>query len=263
MSLTRVIAFGHSHLGALDLAYAQAGGRRDLPYELTTYQFLRNDRPQIVNLDEKGWRYHPEIAHDISALIDTIKPQAVVMMMQGEQAVSAGLIASAKPYDFYFPRETGYIPNAASEIISFDLILKVFIAYYRIIGDFIDLIRGRLPPLSFAFSPPPPVGDRQFIIDSDTKHGNIACHIKKNGLPATAWRYRIWKINVMAMRAMYEARSIPFIDPPDGTANEDGCLRLDFRSDVFHANLAYGELLLGQIGSLIGENTSALERHET
>lgn len=263
MSLNSVLAFGHSHLGALSLAYAQAGGRRDLPYELTTYQFLRSDRPQIINPDDKGWRYHPEIARDIFALIDAIKPQAVVIMMQGEQAVSAGLIAPAKSYDFYFPHEAGYIPNAASEIISFNLMLKVFITRYQIIADFIDLIRDKFPPLSFAFSPPPPVGDRQFIIDSNTKHGNIACHIKKNGLPATAWRYRIWKINMMAMRTVYDARSIAFIDPPDGTANDDGCLRLDFRSDLFHANLAYGERLLEQIGNLLAENASALERHET
>jgi hypothetical protein len=263
MSLIRILAFGHSHLGALSMAYLQADGRRDLPYELTTYQFLGGDRPQIVNPDGKAWRYHPEIERDILELINTIEPQAVVIMMHGEQAVSAGLIAPAKPYDFYFPREAGYIPNAASEIIPFDLVLKVFITRYQIIANFIDLIRDKLPPLSFALSPPPPVGDRQFIIDSNTKHGNISCHIKKNGLPATAWRHRIWKINMMAMRTIYDARSIAFIDPPDGTADENGCLHVNFRSDLFHANLAYGELLLGQIGSLLGENTSALERHET
>jgi hypothetical protein len=263
MSLNKVLAFGHSHLGALSAAYEQAKGRQDLPYELTTYQFLSSDRPQMVNPDDKGWRYHPEIERDIRELTDTFKPQAIVIMMHGEQAVSAGLIVPTKPYDFYFPQEIGYVPNAAVEIISFDLLFKMYIARYHMIADFIDLIRDRLPPLSFALSPPPLVGDRQFIIDSDTKHGNISCHIKKHGLSTTAWRLRIWKINTMAMRTVYKARAIEFIDPPNCTTDENGCLRLEYRADVFHANAAYGQLLLQQIGHFFGNKISELERQET
>lgn len=262
MNQTTVLAFGHSHLGALSMAYVNGIGRLDLPYDLTTYQFLQSDRPQIVNTDGKGWHYHPEIERDVLELIDTIEPGVVAIMMHGEQAVAAGLIAPSKPYDFYFPWETGYIPNAASEIIPFDLLLQVYIARYRLIADFIDLIRDKLPPVTFALSPPPPVGDRKFVIDSDVAHGDISSHIRQHGLPATTWRQRIWKINTMAMCSVYNARGIGLIDPPAGTADEEGCLRPEFRSDVFHANLAYGERLLQQIGDLVAQTASAPESGE-
>ncbi len=254
MESQRVIAFGHSHLGALNAAYEKTGPEPSLSYALTTYQFLRSDRPHIVNVDN-SWRYNPEIERELLHILDQTTPIAVVIMLQGDQAISSGLTAPAKPYDFFFPGEVGYSPSPGTEIIPFDLALSACKKTYHLIADFLDLIRDRLPPVSFALCPPPPVGDREFILSSSTRHGNISSHIEKFGLPDAAWRRRIWKLHTTALRSVYEERSIAFIDPPPESFDEAGCLRIEYRGDVFHANVAYGQMLLDQIGqSLLHPN---------
>ncbi len=259
MPLRKVVVFGHSHLGALDSAYALAAERADLTYELTTYQFLHNKRPQLINTDARGWRYHDDIERELTDLLARSRPEAVAIMMHGEQAISSGLLTPVKPYDFFFPGEADYIPDPGCEIIPFDLVLKIHMDHFHLISTFIDRIRSRLPPLSFCLCPPPPVGDRQYILDSDIQHGNISSHIAKYGLPSTTWRRRIWRLNIMALRSIYRARSIGFVDPPINSCDESGCLRPEFRADVFHANAAYGRLLLNQIYSALGDLTCTPE----
>lgn len=253
--MRKIVVFGHSHLGALTAAYASADVRATLDFELFPFQFLRSDRPQFVNPDNAGWRYHPDIERELVELIKTVEPDAAVVMMHGEQAISAGLIAPAKPYDFFFPGETGYTPYPASEIIPFELMLKLTVAKYHTIADFLDFMRERLPPLAFGLCPPPPVGDRQFILNSGTQHEDISNQIKKYGLPSMAWRNRIWKINALAMREVYGARGIGFVDPPNAAFDDNG-LRPEYRADVFHANAAYGELLLKQIDRLLASQAA-------
>ena len=99
----------------------------------------------------------------------------------------------------------------------------------------------------FALCPPPPIDDREFILASNPKHANIAEHLAKRGLPPTSWRYRIWKLHMAALRMIYEDHGIGFIEPPRDAIGANGCLTEAFRSDVFHANAAYGHLLLQQL----------------
>jgi hypothetical protein len=251
MELQKVFSLGHSHLGALSSAYENVEPHSGLTFELTRYQFLRVDRPHIVHVENRGWCYNQEIERDILDLLENTKPAAVAILLQGEQAVSSGLIAPVRPYDFFFPQEVGYIPDPNSEIIPFDIIFNICKNKFRLIADFLDLIVDRLPPIAFALCPPPIVGDTKFILNSDTSHEGISSHIAKFGLPSTSWRLRVWKVHVMALRAVYTDRKIAFIDPPAESFGEDGCLRTEFRSDVFHANAAYGQLLLNQINRLV------------
>ena len=102
-----VVALGHSHLGALERAYKEINVSGTSPIKLVSYQFLRRERPHIIN-QENRWQYHPEIRDEIIQLLDIQCPDSVIMMLQGEQAVAAGLLTPETPYEFFFPDEDNY-----------------------------------------------------------------------------------------------------------------------------------------------------------
>ena len=249
MPLPRVLLFGHSHIGAVLQAYEAELAAGSQAFELVSYQFLRPDREHIVELDGV-WRYHPDCEKELLHLIEQTRPDLRVSMLQGEQAVSAGLIAPEKPFGFYFPGEETET-NSRIGIIPFDILLESCRMEFSLISGLLDTLRARDVPPAIALSPPPPIGDSQYILTSNLRHAGIAEQLARHGLPTTSWRYRIWKLYVHALRMIYEERGIAFLDPPPETCGPDGCLLQPFWSDIFHANPSYGRLLLRQIRSFV------------
>jgi hypothetical protein len=246
----KIVVFGHSHLGALLAAFAQQVSQGQQSCNLVSYQFLRTDRPHIVNIDDT-WRYNPECEQELLQLIAETRPAAVISMLQGEQAVAAGMIMPEPRFDFYFPGEETDVPERGEEIVPFDLLFEACKTEYQLVSDLLDRLRRYIAVPFFAFCPPPPIDDPEFILASNPKHANIAEHLATRGLPATHWRYRIWKIHMAALRTIYEEHGVRFVEPPGDAIGSNGCLDARFRSDVFHANAAYGQLLLRQVQQLI------------
>jgi hypothetical protein len=79
-SLPKVVVFGHSHLGALLAAFDEQARQGQPSVELVFYQFLREDRAHIVNMDGQ-WRYNPECEAELSHLIARTRPAAIVSML--------------------------------------------------------------------------------------------------------------------------------------------------------------------------------------
>jgi hypothetical protein len=248
MSLPRILVFGHSHMGALLDAYGEAVND-NRSFKLVSYQFMRSDRPHIVHTDGK-WRYHPECEDELRRLIDTTGPAAVVIMLQGEQAASAGMIAPDRPFEFYFPGQQSDV-GAITEIVPYDMMIETCRYEHRLISQLLDDLRSTILVPAYALSPPPPIGDSEFILASNPKHANIAGHLAKRGLPSINWRYRMWKLHTLALQTIYEERGMVFVDPPRESHGEDGFLLQPFWSDVFHANSQYGRLLMRQIESFV------------
>src|SRR5205814_962201 len=248
--LPRVVFFGHSHMGALVAAFDEQVSQRRQSLDLFSYQFLRTDRPHIVNVGGR-WRYHPECEDELRRLIAQTRPSALISMLQGEQAVAAGLIMPERRFDFYFPGEETYAADPAEEIVPYDLLLEACKIEHHLVSDLLDRLKPFVTVPIFALCPPPPIDDEEFILTSNPKHANIAEHLAKRGLPSTPWRYRIWKLHTMALQEIYREHGITFIDPPVEAIGDNGCLQQDFRSDVFHANQRYGQLLLKQVQQLI------------
>jgi hypothetical protein len=247
-SRPRILVFGHSHMGALQVAYAAEAAGGSAGGELVFYQFLREGRPHIILHDGK-WQYHPDCRRELLDLIRATQPRLMVSMLQGEQAVLAGLVVPQLPFDFYLPEEEAATSTVA-EIIPYDVLLECCKFDYRLICDLVDEVRTATAQPVIALSPPPPIGDRDFILANNLRHANIGEHIKQHGLPTTRWRRRLWQVHTEAIRSIYRERGIAFADPPAETCGADGCLLQPFWSDAIHANEAYGRLLLRQIRSL-------------
>lgn len=252
MVKNKVLVFGHSHLGAITSAYKKLPEKSNLEFDLITYQFLRSDRQHIVNINGI-WCYHPDILIELKSIISRENPNIVISMLQGEQSISLGMVNPKDPYNFFFPKEENYIQNNNNEIVPFDIIYQTCFDRFLHINTFVKEIRKNLPEQTFSFCPPPPISDDNIILNGVMPHKDLASEISKFGLADSQWRYRIWKVYTMALRDSYASNEIRFIDPPSEAVDSNGCLLNEFCSDIFHANMDYGTLLLNQISNLLAQ----------
>src|SRR5579863_2345 len=114
-----ILVFGHSHMQALIDAYNEPA-TENKPFDLVSYQFHRENREHIVNIDGK-WQYHPDCVRELTNLIETTQPEMLISMIQGEQAIFSGLVAPEKPFEFYLPGEATEIFDSI-DIVPFDLL---------------------------------------------------------------------------------------------------------------------------------------------
>lgn len=240
MALPKILVLGHSHLTSLLDAYKEQA-RENRAVDLVFYQFLREDRSHIVNI-AGHWQYHPDCVRELRDLIATTQPETLVVMLQGEQAILCGLTGPEKPFEFYFPNEAQQF-DEAMEIIPFDILMEFCKEQHGLIPPLLDQIKSMTTAPAFALSPPPPVGSSALIL-SHPRARELAAGRE---LTPIIWRYRIWKLHVLALRTLYQQKGVQFIDPPGESYGEDGCLLQRFWSDALHANSRYGHLLLRQL----------------
>jgi hypothetical protein len=61
----------------------------------------------------------------------------------------------------------------------------------------------------------------------------------------------VWKTHAEALRDLYAKHDVAFLDPPAASCGAEGFLESEYRGDAFHANAAYGRLLLSQIDDVL------------
>jgi hypothetical protein len=239
-----ILVFGRSHLQSLLDAYHELP-TGDKPFDLDSYQFLREDRTHIVNIDGK-WQYHPDCLHELGSLIETTRPKMLVSMLQGEQAILSGLIGPESPFEFYFPGETTKFDESIA-IMPFDLFLDYCKEAYDLITPLLTYLNHIISVPTLALSVPPPICNSEFILQNKGIRETLA----GQKLAAASWRYRVWKSHALALRTIYYENGIQLIEAPRESYNEDGCLLRSFWADAFHANSRYGHLLLRQLKDLL------------
>jgi hypothetical protein len=241
--LPMILVFGHSHMQALVDAYNEHAAE-DKILDLVSYQFLRDDRSHIVNINGK-WQYHPDCLSELGSLIKATQPEMLVSMLQGEQAIISGLIGPEKPFEFYFPSESTEFDESI-DILPFDVFFELCKEVHGLVPPLLDYLKPVITVPAFALCFPPPICDSEFILEN-TYVQEIAGERK---LADMTWRYRIWKSHALALQAIYQENSIHFVNPPPESYDDNGCLLQPFWADAFHANSQYGYLLLRQLKDL-------------
>lgn len=246
----KVLAIGHSHLGAMVEAYeaSQAGGH--LPYRLTPLQLLRHDRPIVVHTGGVP-RYPEDVEREVLDQLAAVAPDLVVLMLEGQQAATMGFARPSQPWDFLLPNETG-APSIDGDMLPFDLASDIARRHFAHVARFLDQIRAALGSRVVALSPPPPVGDDAVLMARIDRSPNLRDAVLATGLAPRAWRRRVWIIMVTALAEAYMTRGVTFLPPPPQAMDAEGFLRLPMLSDALHGNPRYGELLLEQLAQWSG-----------
>jgi hypothetical protein len=245
------VLFGHSHLGSIARAYDLLKEAGDVLFTLEVIQFIRKDVPHIVHGDE-GWQYNPDHAPELRAVLEASRPHAVFCSLQGEQAIWAGLIAPEQPFGFFIPDEANDASVESGEVVPFDLIMEVCKERHYLARDFLAHVKPFLTIPAFGLSPPPPVGDAEFLMER-LRNFDVYPRLRERGIPAKIWRRKIWRTHVLALADIYAAQGVRFLCAPAESIGEDGCLRPGLYSDAFHASPAYGMLVLKQMQDCVAE----------
>ena len=249
----KVLLFGHSHIGAIIRAYAERDAGEGLGVDLHAIQCIRAGVPHIVH-GQHGWEYHPDGLAELRRAIEKIRPSAIFFSLQGEQAIWAGMLPPERAFDFFFPGDSRALHGTQAEVIPFDLVMEIARGSHHLAASFLDQAMPLFTVPTFGLSPPPPVGDQDFILDHMRGH-EVYSKLKEQGLAPRAWRGKIWKAHVLALADIYQARGCSFLEPPDGTLEQEGFLLSSLYSDAFHANQAYGALVLAQMIQVANQMT--------
>jgi hypothetical protein len=241
MPVPRILVFGHSHIAALVAAYNQSEVGKDT-LELVFYHCQQPGRENIVNINNT-WQYNPECICELATMIKDVRPQGMISMLQGEQAILCGLMHPPERFEFYFPWETEEYDDSV-EILPLDMVLEVCRQHHSLLPPFLDYLIALVEVPIFALSFPPPIYDAEFIM----AHGRE--FLKDGQLATPRWRFRIWKAHAMALEVIYRERGIPFISAPPEVCEDNGYLLQPFWQDAIHANARYGQLLLAQLKAL-------------
>lgn len=252
----RIAVIGQSHLSCLDEAYRRAVANGEAPhFEMASLQLLRREIPYMVHLDG-AWQYNPVIDNEIEELIARSRPRLVVLMLEGQQAIGAGMASPHRPYDFHIPGER-FQSAGDGEIVPHDMVLEANARHYTHIGAFLDRVRPFLGERVVALAPPPPIADNrhlQDLIDRESEQFREQLRqagSETGGLPSPLWRWKTWRLHVTALGLVYGHHGIPLIDPPETALASGRFLDASLIADAFHGNRAYGFLLLRQLEHLV------------
>lgn len=241
----KLSVLGHSHMHCLMAAYGEVAADDDRPFDLAFLNMHKENH--LIGVDGK-WQYHPEIVAQAVDFIESSAADAIVLMLQGEQATLAGVNPPVRAFEFLFPEEAAAEVPAGREIVPYDLIRKIDEQSFEPMVAFLSQVRPGIAAPVVALAPPPPVGDTDFVVKCLAVAQPAPAEI-----PETRWRYRRWRVAVSVMRQLYEAHAARFFAPPPAAADDDGCLRSEYYWDAVHANPKYGHLLLAQLREFVGE----------
>jgi hypothetical protein len=243
--MSKVVLFGHSHLGAIVRAYDDKKTKAETTLDLYPIQCIRKGVPHIVH-GQNGWEYHPDGIAELRSVIETVKPSAVFFSLQGEQAIWAGMLTPERPFDFFFPGDSPVVDGVDREVVPFDIIMDIAIGHHRLAADFLGQVQSLVTIPFFGISPPPPVGDTDFMMERLRGH-DVYPKLKERGLASKAWRRKMWRVHVLALAEIYRTHRCGFREAPDNALDREGFLPASMYGDAFHANNEYGALILEQM----------------
>lgn len=251
--MTKVVLLGHSHLGAIVRAYEEQKTRQESDLHVHTIQCIRKDIPHIVH-GSRGWEYHPDGVDELQRTIETVRPRVVFYALQGEQAVWAGVLPPERVFDFFFPGDAHIAGGSAGEVVPFDIIMEIARNHHRLAASFLDQVQSIVTVPSFGISPPPLVGDADFMIER-LRSFEIYPKLKEQGPAPRLWRQKMWRAHILALAEVYRARDCGFLDVPKDALDDEGFLKASLYGDAFHANKGYGALVLAQMLQTAAQTT--------
>lgn len=244
MTAPRIILFGDSHAYAIQRAIErrEAKGRR---VPLAAHRLLK-----VKNDKEMG----DTSFEDFLVMAGKLSQNDVVLSaIGGNQHAVYSTIQHPIPFNFFEPGSSAPVdPDAA------------VIPYHALEANFARGIRNRdgasLKALRKATTArvvhllaPPPKRDNDHILrhhESRFAKENIA----DLGVSSPELRLKFWNLQRRILEEICQELDIDVLGPPLSGLDEDGFLASEFyASDATHANVAYGELILGQVEDMFAQ----------
>ena len=252
MSSVELLAFGHSHLGALQQAYVES--TKDVPPPERKARFFRLNtkgfQPNFVTTNGKN-DLAPDLKQRLKSILNKNDPKVVLLSAMGNGYNTLAMLQHPKPFNFYWPEmdfdETGL---EKAEEIPFDLIKT----QVKDIADNEALVFWRefnalaKCPI-YLLLPPPPVKEESHI---RAYPGAFGERVQKYGISPPGLRLKMYMLYMQVLGEAVKGSNTKVIEAPLA-ALSGGYLAEPYRAhDPTHANAAYGALILDDIRQKAG-----------
>jgi hypothetical protein len=233
----RVLAVGHSHLGALEFFASLNNPMHD--FQIEFMQLLSEEFAYSTGPDAEV------------RLIQTLRKKAAqcdlaILCISGNEHQMIGLINHPRAFDFVSPLEPDLPLLVNREIVPGDIIRDALASMIR--GDLFRTIAENLSIPKYQLEPPPPILDHAHIT---TYAGVFKEKIAELGINDPGVRLKLWRLCSHLTRSVCERHSIGYVPAPIAAVGPEGYLHCDALSpDPTHANAWYGGLIMSQIEEL-------------
>lgn len=236
--VSHVLAFGHSHLGALQTAYERRARRATPLIEWRFKQLWGLYEPFVVGT-EPQIQYNKDLEADLLQLSEHADADAVLLgCLLGSEHFLWSVQGQVRPFDIVLPFDDTLPVVPGAELIPYSLA-------YRFAYDTISSIlmfNGRLRALTgrsvYQMLPPPPVADQKQLLACAP--GLLREEMLAFGVPHAAIRYKLWRLWVVVAEDIAKRDGVQLCGSLAGTTDAAGMLLEEFSSDAVHGNERYG-----------------------
>ena len=178
------LGIGHSHLGALKLAYDHNAGVAGIPdgvwlnfHHITPKPFLP------IPEETEGWPYLPDYIEAALERARAVAEPAIFLSLKGAQYFFASLTNYPRPYDFVLPERPDLDLRPDAQIVTASTMETIIRNTMTVCESYIKFLKTRQSGPIYHFSTPPPVADGDYLL----KSGSVP-----QGLRVLAWRRRLF-----------------------------------------------------------------------
>ena len=243
----RVVGFGHSHLSALQFAYADwiaSHPKRSLDIEfiqLLSGEYKLSDT--LFDYDRLIIKI-TEIADHGSDLVPF-----VFTCFSGNDYHVISMVRHPQPFDFVLAEQPSLPMQQGVQVLPSEAIESTLAQSIQPAIEQMTAIRRRIPFRMVAISSPPPIADNGYLNGPQNAFWDKAQTL---GISPPAFRWKVWRLQCLAYERGCAEAGITYLSPPEGAMTEDGFMRPEgWHSDGVHGSAWYGALVLDQLANLL------------
>jgi hypothetical protein len=172
----------------------------------------------------------------------------LIVMLAGALHNAVGFLRHDRPYDFFTPKDESKQIEEGVTIIPAHALADMFFNLSRR-NPPLDEIRAAASCPVCHLATPPPKEDAEFLTRRVARYRERV--VDDLSISPAALRLRLWQLEMQVLRQLCTEWRIGFVPAPPEATCRDGFLKREYYGeDAWHANAAYGELVLRQLERL-------------
>jgi len=237
-----VFGFGHSHLSAMQFAYAEwANARADAP-KFHFAQLLAPPYGLGGTPAEMGERFGIRLREELERFGGE---SLVFTSFAGNEHHQYSLVRDARPFDFVLPERPELPLTPGVEIVPYRAVAAQLERHcMHAMITLVEISRRLARPL-VSLSAPPPIPDNDHVAKADNMFREV---MAQRGPSPPALRLKFWLLQSLTYERLCQRAGIRFIWPPQAAVDEQGYLLQEhWHPDGVHALPSYGAHVLDQL----------------
>ncbi len=237
----RVIAVGHSHLTALQFAYAE--NHLATVAAIPPITFVQMLEPEFRRPDQ-GIDY-ARVAERLVAEQAEGDVFAALTCFSGNDYHVLSMVRSPRPFDFVLPGYEALPLQQGVQIVPFETVRQTIHAAIATAVEELATIRAALRCPFYVIAPPPPIFDGDYLNQPANAFWSKA---ESLGISPPEFRFKLWKIQSDIYAAGAQAMGATFVDPPAVALTQAGYMaERGWHPDGVHGSSWYGKQVLDQV----------------